>query len=164
MDVSLKNSNGFIDSLVLESGERVEGDLFIDCSGFRGLLIEQTLKTGFDDWSEWLPCDRAVAMPCLPKENTVNKPYTVSTAQDAGWTWRIPLQHRIGNGYVYPSKYVSDDEAVAILRKQMESDPLSEPNFLRWKTGVRKKVGIKTVLQLVCRQVLLSRLNQRVCI
>lgn len=137
VDVSLRNSDGFIDSVVLESGERVEGDLFIDCSGFRGLLIEGALKTGFTDWSEWLPCDRAVAMPCMAKDEV--KPYTVSTAQDAGWTWRIPLQHRIGNGYVYPSKYVSDDEAVAILRSQMESEPLSEPNFLRWKTGVRNK-------------------------
>jgi tryptophan halogenase len=137
VDVSLRNSDGFIDSVVLESGERVEGDLFIDCSGFRGLLIEGALKTGFTDWSEWLPCDRAVAMPCMAKDEI--KPYTVSTAQDAGWTWRIPLQHRIGNGYVYPSKYVSDDEAVTILRSQMESEPLSEPNFLRWKTGVRNK-------------------------
>jgi tryptophan halogenase len=137
VDVSLRNSDGFIDSVVLESGERIEGDLFIDCSGFRGLLIEGALKTGFDDWSEWLPCDRAVAMPCMAK-NAVG-PYTKSTAQDAGWTWRIPLQHRIGNGYVYPSKFVSDDEAVAILRKQMEGEPIGEPNFLRWTTGVRKK-------------------------
>lgn len=140
-EVQVKPENGFIDALILENGERVEGDLFIDCSGFRGILIEQTLKTGFDDWSEWLPCDRAVAMPCLAKNSAeqLAKPYTVSTAQAAGWTWRIPLQHRIGNGYVYPSKYVSDDEAVNILKNQMESEPLAEPNFLRWKTGVRKK-------------------------
>ncbi len=137
IDVSLRNSDGFIDSVVLESGERVSGDLFIDCSGFRGLLIEGALKTGFDDWSEWLPCDRAVAMPCMAK-NSVD-PYTKSTAQGAGWTWRIPLQHRIGNGYVYPSKFVSDDEDVALLRAQMESEPIGEPNFLRWTTGVRKK-------------------------
>ncbi|MGJ8690859.1 MAG: tryptophan halogenase family protein [Thalassotalea sp.] len=140
-EVQVKPENGFIDALVMDNGERIEGDLFIDCSGFRGILIEQTLKTGFDDWSEWLPCDRAVAMPCLVKsgEAQLAKPYTVSTAQAAGWTWRIPLQHRIGNGYVYPSKYVSDDEAVHILKSQMESEPLAEPNFLRWQTGVRKK-------------------------
>lgn len=135
--VSLRLSDGFIDSLVLESGERIEGDLFIDCSGFKGVLIEEALKTGFEDWSEWLPCDRAVTMPCKATEKVY--PYTRSTAQEAGWTWRIPLQHRIGNGYVYPSKYVSDDQAVDILRSQMEGEPLSEPNFLRWKTGVRKK-------------------------
>lgn len=137
VDVSLRNSDGFIDSVVLESGERITGDLFIDCSGFKGLLIEGALKTGFDDWSEWLPCDRAVAMPCMAK-NEVH-PYTKSIAQSAGWIWRIPLQHRIGNGYVYPSKFVSDDEAVSILRNQMESEPIGEPNFLRWTTGMRKK-------------------------
>ena len=140
-EVQVKPDNGFIDALVMENGQRIEGDLFIDCSGFRGLLIEETLKTGFEDWSHWLPCDRAVAMPCLAKNSAeqLAKPYTISTAQEAGWTWRIPLQHRIGNGYVYPSKYVSDDEAVNILQQQMESAPLAEPNFLRWKTGVRKK-------------------------
>ncbi len=137
VDVSLRNSDGFIDSVVLASGERISGDLFIDCSGFRGLLIEGALQTGFDDWSQWLPCDRAVAMPCMASKSV--DPYTKSKAQQAGWTWRIPLQHRIGNGYVYPSKYVSDEQAVDILRSQMESEPLAEPNFLRWTTGVRKK-------------------------
>jgi tryptophan halogenase len=137
VDVSLRNSDGFIDSVVLESGERIEGDLFIDCSGFRGLLIEGALKTGFDDWSQWLPCDRAVAMPCMAKNSVY--PYTKATAQEAGWTWRIPLQHRIGNGFVYPSRFINDDQAVDILRSQMESEPLAEPNFLRWTTGVRKK-------------------------
>jgi tryptophan halogenase len=143
-DVFTRSSNGFIDSLLLEDGQRIEGDLFIDCSGFKGLLIEQTLKTGFEDWSEWLPCDRAVAMQCMPKDEV--KPYTKSTAQDAGWTWRIPLQHRIGNGYVYPSKYVSDEEALATLRSQMESDPITEPNFLRWQTGRRNKMWNKNVV------------------
>lgn len=137
VDVCLKNSNGFVDSVKLEDGTAIQGDLFIDCSGFKGLLIEETLKTGFEDWSEWLPCDRAVAMPCMPNEKI--KPYTRSIAQDAGWIWRIPLQNRVGNGYVYPSKFVSDDEAVAVLRSQMENAPIAEPNFLRWKTGVRKK-------------------------
>jgi tryptophan halogenase len=143
-DVFTRSSNGFIDSLLLEDGQRIEGDLFIDCSGFKGLLIEQTLKTGFEDWSEWLPCDRAVAMQCMPKDEV--KPYTKSTAQDAGWTWRIPLQHRIGNGYVYPSKYVSDEEALETLRGQMESEPITEPNFLRWQTGRRNKMWNKNVV------------------
>ncbi len=146
IDVSLRNSDGFIDNVSLENGTKVEADLFIDCSGFRGLLIEGALKTGFIDWSEWLPCDSAVAMPCMAKTQESIKPFTRSTAQKAGWTWRIPLQHRIGNGYVYPSKYVSDDEAVSILRKQMEGEPIGEPNFLRWKTGIRKKAWHKNCI------------------
>lgn len=140
-NVTLDVNNGFIDSLILESGEQIEADLFIDCSGFRGLLIEQTLKTGFTDWSKWLPCDRAVAMPCKIKNDV--HPYTRSIAQDAGWIWRIPLQHRIGNGYVYPSAFVDDDKAVEVLRNQLEGDPIAEPNQLRWKTGVRKKAWNK---------------------
>ncbi|MDO6446776.1 tryptophan 7-halogenase [Colwellia sp. 1_MG-2023] len=139
VDVLLRNSDGFIDSIKLESGERIEGDLFIDCTGFKGLLIEGALKTGFIDWSDELPCDSAVAMPCMAKEPENLKPFTQSTAQKVGWTWRIPLQHRIGNGYVYSSKYLSDDEAVKILTEQMENEPLSKPNFLRWKTGMRKQ-------------------------
>ncbi|MDT0604376.1 tryptophan halogenase family protein [Thalassotalea castellviae] len=139
VDVLLRNSDGFIDSIKLESGERIEGDLFVDCTGFKGLLIEGALKTGFIDWSDELPCDSAVAMPCMAKEPENLKPFTQSTAQKVGWTWRIPLQHRIGNGYVYSSKYLSDDEAVSILTKQMENEPLSKPNFLRWKTGMRKQ-------------------------
>ena len=91
----------------------IAGDLFVDCSGFRGLLIEQTLHAGYDDWSEWLPCDRAVAVPCERLATTT--PYTRSTAREAGWQWRIPLQHRIGNGYVYCSQFMSDDEAASLL-------------------------------------------------
>lgn len=127
---------GFIDAVVLANGERIGGDLFIDCSGFRGLLIEQTLKTGYHDWSHWLPCDRAVAVPCA----RIGEPltYTQSTARDAGWQWRIPLQHRTGNGYVYCSRYVSDDEALAVLLKNLDGAPEAEPNFLRFKTGHRK--------------------------
>jgi tryptophan halogenase len=143
-EVVTDESTGFVSSLLLDDGQKIHGDLFIDCSGFKGLLIEETLKTGFEDWSHWLPCDRAVAMQCAPKD-AVN-PYTKSTAQDAGWTWRIPLQHRIGNGYVYPSKFVSDDEALATLKQNMESEPTTEPNFLRWKTGRRKKMWNKNVI------------------
>jgi len=101
-DVSLRESDGFIDSLLLKSGERVTGDLFIDCSGFKALLIEGALKTGFTDWSDVLSCDTAVAMPCMAKEADVLYPYTQAKAQKAGWIWRIPLQHRVGFGYVYP--------------------------------------------------------------
>ena len=139
VDVLLKNSNGFIDSIKLENGEKIEGDLFVDCTGFRGLLIEGALKTGFIDWSDDLPCDTAVAMPCMAKNPEDIRPFTQATAQKTGWTCRIPLQHRVGNGYVYSSKFMSDDEAVKILTAQMESEPLSKPNFLRWKTGMRKK-------------------------
>ena len=139
VDVSLRESDGFIDSLLLESGERVTGDLFIDCSGFKALLIEGALKTGFTDWSDVLPCDTAVAMPCKAKETDVLHPYTQAKAQKAGWIWRIPLQHRVGNGYVYPSKFVSDEEAVKILTEEMEGEPIGKPNFLRWQTGMRKK-------------------------
>jgi tryptophan halogenase len=143
-DVFTRSSDGFVDSLLLEDGQRIDGDLFIDCSGFKALLIEKTLKTGFESYKHWLPCDRAVAMPCMAKDKVY--PYTRSTAQDAGWTWRIPLQHRIGNGYVYPSEFVSDNNAIDVLRSQMESEPLAEPNQLRWETGRRKKAWNKNVV------------------
>ena len=137
--VLINKENGHISSLLLASGEVIEGDLFIDCTGFKGLLIKDTLKTEFEDWSDFLPCDTAVAMPCLLKDENKLDPYTKSTSQKAGWTWRIPLQHRVGNGYVYPSKYVSDEEALKTLCEQMEGEPVGKPNFLRWTTGIRKK-------------------------
>lgn len=139
IDVSLRDRDGFIECVQLENGENIFADLFIDCSGFKALLIEGALKTGFDDWSDVLPCDRAVALPCLSKEKDVLRPYTQAKAQKAGWIWRIPLQHRVGNGYVYPSKFVSDEEAVQILTDQMEGEPIGKPNFLRWTTGIRKQ-------------------------
>lgn len=138
-DVFLRNSDGFIDSIKLENGERIEGDLFVDCTGFKGLLIEGALKTGFVDWSDELPCDSAVAMPCMAKDPENLRPFTQAKAQKTGWTWRIPLQHRVGNGYVYSSQYMSDEDAIKVLTEQMEGEPLSKPNFLRWKTGMRKK-------------------------
>lgn len=143
IDVSLRGSDGFIDSVILESGQRINADLFIDCSGFKGLLIEKALNTGFEDWSDLLPCDSAVAIPCKPKDPDKLYPFTQSKAQKAGWIWRIPLQHRIGNGYVYPSKYISDEEAVDILSAQLEGEATGKPNFLRWKTGMRKKTWNK---------------------
>jgi tryptophan halogenase len=137
VDVSLRGEDGFIEAVTLESGERVTGDLFIDCSGFRGLLIEQTLETGYEDWTHWLPCDRAVAAPCASVEEPT--PYTRATARRAGWQWRIPLQHRVGNGYVYSSQFISDDEATETLVRNLEGDLLAEPRLLRFTTGRRRK-------------------------
>jgi tryptophan halogenase len=137
VDVQLRGEDGFIQSVILENGERIEADLFIDCSGFRGLLIEQALKTGYDDWQHWLPCDRAVAAPCEAREMLIA--YTRCTALEAGWQWRIPLQHRIGNGYVYSSRFIGDEDAKARLVGNLEGPMLAEPRFLRFVTGRRKK-------------------------
>jgi tryptophan 7-halogenase len=138
--------DGFIEAVVLENGTRIKGDLFIDCSGFAGLLIEQTLKTGYEDWTHYLPCDRALAVPSERTEPLL--PYTRSTAQVAGWQWRIPLQHRTGNGYVYCSDYVSDDEAAATLLAGLDGKALGEPRPLRFTTGRRKKAWNKNVVAL----------------
>ncbi len=135
--VEQRGSDGFIEALVLEDGSRIEGDLFIDCTGFRGLLIEDTLKTGFEDWSHWLPCNRALAVPSARTEPLL--PYTRSTARSAGWQWRIPLQHRTGNGHVYCSDYLSDDEARAVLLANLDGEALAEPRLLHFVTGRRKK-------------------------
>jgi len=135
--VNQRAEDGFIESVQMEDGSVVEGELFIDCSGFRGLLIEQTLKAGFVDWSEWLPCNRAMVVPCESVEEIT--PYTRSTAQKAGWQWRIPLQHRTGNGYVYCSEYISDDEATATLLGNLDGEALTEPRQVRFTTGHRKK-------------------------
>lgn len=135
--VTLHPENGFIRTLTLESGEQVEADLFIDCSGFRGLLIEGALKTGYEHWNEWLPCDRAVAMPC---ERTGElSSYTRVTAKAAGWQWRIPLQHRIGNGYVYGSQFISDQRAADELLSSLEGNAMAEPLTLQFATGRRKR-------------------------
>ncbi|TXI96331.1 MAG: tryptophan 7-halogenase [Burkholderiaceae bacterium] len=145
--VKQSQANGhenFVEAVVLENGQVIEGDLFIDCSGFRGLLIEETLKTGYHDWSHWLPCDRAQAVP----SESVNPltPYTRATAQAAGWQWRIPLQHRVGNGYVYCSKHISDDEANATLLRNLDGKALAEPRLLRFTTGMRKQFWNKNVI------------------
>jgi tryptophan halogenase len=129
--------DGFIASVTMESGEHVEADLFIDCSGFRGLLIEQALHTGYEDWTHWLPCDRALAVPSASAGAPT--PYTRSTARSAGWQWRIPLQHRTGNGYVYSSKFISDDAAASTLLGNLDGRALADPRPLRFVTGHRKK-------------------------
>jgi tryptophan 7-halogenase len=139
-----REGDGHIDAVVLESGERIEGDLFIDCSGFRGLLIEQTLKTGYEDWTHWLPCDRALAVPCESSPKLL--PYTRATAHKAGWQWRIPLQHRIGNGHVYCCRHTSDDEATATLLSNLDGKPLADPRPIRFVTGRRKKAWNKNVI------------------
>jgi len=146
VDVELRGDDGFIAALVLENGERIEADFFIDCSGVRALLIGQALKTPYEDWTHWLPCDRAVAVPCELSGDL--SPCTRSTAHDAGWQWRIPLQHRIGNGYVYCSQYVSDDEAAARLLGNLDGKPLAEPRFLKFTTGRRTQIFNKNCLAL----------------
>ena len=144
VQVSQREGDGHVDAVVLESGERVEAELFIDCSGFRGLLIEQTLKTGYEDWSHWLPCDRALAVPCAPA--AVLTPYTRSTAHRAGWQWRIPLQHRTGNGHVYCSQHISDDEATATLLSHLDGKPLADPRLIKFNTGMRRQAWNKNVV------------------
>jgi tryptophan halogenase len=141
VDVKLNSDTGFIENVYLENGLVVEGDLFIDCSGFRGLLIEQALNTGYEDWSHWLPCDRAIAVQTNSVEEPV--PYTKSIARDAGWQWRIPLQNRVGNGYVFCSKYISDDEAKYTLMNSLQGKPINEPRVIRFTTGKRKKLWNK---------------------
>jgi tryptophan halogenase len=142
----LREGDGFVDAVVMENGERITGDLFIDCSGFRGLLIEQALHTGYEDWSQWLPCNRALAVPC--ESVGPPTPYTRATARPAGWQWRIPLQHRVGNGYVYSSNHISDDEAAAYLLKNIDGRPLADPRPLRFTSGRRKKFWNKNVIAL----------------
>jgi len=136
--------SGFIQSLVLQNGAIIEGDLFIDCSGFKGLLIQEKLATGYDDWSHWLQCDRAIAVPSERFEKIL--PYTRSIAHAAGWQWRIPLQHRNGNGLVYSSSHYSDEQAQALLLGNLETKALAEPNFFRFKTGRRRKQWHKNVV------------------
>ena len=142
--VQTQPETGFVTSVTMENGNVHSADLFIDCSGFRGLLIEQTLQTGYEDWSHWLPCDSAWAVPC--ESVSPLTPYTRSTAHNAGWQWRIPLQHRIGNGHVYSSAYTSHDEAASILMNNLDGPALAEPRQLRFTTGRRKKFWNRNVV------------------
>ena len=144
--VQQRGESGDIESLTLESGERVDGELFVDCSGFRGLLIEQTLHTGYEDWTHWLPCDRALAVPSRSAGPLT--PYTRATARTAGWQWRIPLQHRVGNGHVYASAFIGDDEAAAQLLAHLDGPALAEPRPLRFTAGMRRRFWNRNVVAL----------------
>jgi tryptophan halogenase len=142
--VQQNGEDGFVESVKLADGRVIEGDLFIDCSGFRGLLIEQTLHAGYEDWTEWLPCNRAMAVPCTRLPATT--PFTRSTAREAGWQWRIPLQHRTGNGYVYSSEFLGDDEAASLLLGRLDGKPQAQPRPLKFVAGRRKEVWKKNVV------------------
>jgi tryptophan 7-halogenase len=139
-------TTGFVTALVMESGLRVEGDLFIDCTGFRGLLIEQTLKAGYEDWRHWLPTDSALAVQTPSTDRIL--PYTRSMARSAGWQWRIPLRHRVGNGLVYSSAHISEQDARAELLANLKGSPLAEPRLIRYVTGRRRKSWDKNVVAL----------------
>jgi tryptophan halogenase len=135
VDVQQNGDSGAITEVRLDSGEKIAADLFVDCSGFRGLLINQQLKAAFESWAHWLPCDRAIAVPCQGAGEL--SPYTRATARGAGWMWRIPLQHRTGNGHVYCSSFLSDDEAERELLEQLEGPALASPNRLHFEAGRR---------------------------
>lgn len=145
-DVIQSSDNGYIDSVRLDSGELVSGDMFIDCTGFQGLLIEKTLNTGYEDWSHWLPCDRALVAQTPPED--VIPPYTRAIAHEAGWRWRIPLQNRLGNGFVYSSKHMSDDVALRQFLASIEQEPLSAPKLISYRTGRRLKAWNKNCIAL----------------
>ncbi len=137
VNVNTDSDSGFITSLTLDSGKEIEGDLFIDCTGFRGLLIEQTLHAGYEDWSHWLPCESAVAVQTESTGPAI--PYTRSIAREAGWQWRIPLQHRVGNGMVYCSRYISDEDARETLQANIEGELITEPRVIKFRPGQRLK-------------------------
>ena len=145
-DVIQNSESGFIEELRLSDGSVVNGDFFIDCTGFKGLLIEQCLNTGYEDWSHVLPCDRALAVPS--EAITPKHPYTKSIAHAIGWQWRIPLQHRTGNGLVYCSEFSDNQMAADLLLDNLPSAALSEPKNLRFKTGKRKKIWNKNCLSI----------------
>jgi len=143
-DVDIDPESGQVRSLRLRGGRVIEGDFFIDCSGIRGLLIHQKLGAGYEDWSHWLPCDRAMAVPSERFEDTL--PFTRSIAHSAGWQWRIPLQHRNGNGLVYSSNHYSDEQAADILMNNLESKAIGEPRIIRFRTGRTRKQWHRNVV------------------
>ncbi len=145
VEVRQDPESGDVTTLVLEDGREIDGELFVDCSGFRSILLGQTLGEAWEDWSPWLPCDRAAAMPCAHTAEEI-EPYTRATARPAGWQWRIPLQHRIGNGYVFSSAFISEDEACAALMANVEGERLADPRLLRFRAGRRKNSWTRNVV------------------
>ena len=139
--VKLREDNGYIEGVQLKSGEFLEADFFIDCTGFKALLIENALNTGYEDWSNFLVCDSAVAVQSVSVESP--RPYTRSIAHESGWQWNIPLQHRVGNGHVYSSRYINDDDARATLLNNIQGELVNQPRIIRFKTGMRKKIWNK---------------------
>ena len=137
-NVDLAPDTGFIRAVELADGRRIEGDLFVDCSGFRSLLLGEALGVPFTSWQHWLPCDRALAVPS--ESTTPLTPYARATAGEAGWRWRIPLQHRTGNGHVYASAFLSDDAAVDALLAGLDGEPQADPRSLRFTAGVRERL------------------------
>ncbi|SEN06530.1 tryptophan halogenase [Sphingomonas gellani] len=146
VDVTVRPDDGHVTAVTLEGGRSVEGELFIDCSGFRGLLIEEALATGYEDWRHWLPCDRAVAVPS--RYHGDPDPFTRATARGAGWQWRIPLQHRMGNGLVYCSEFMTADAAERELLGNLEGEPIADPRHLSFTTGRRKLAWNRNVVAL----------------
>jgi tryptophan halogenase len=145
VDVELNAETGDVAALRLGDGRRIEGDLFIDCSGFRSLLLGGALEEPWEDWSQWLPCDRAAAVPCTSPGGPI-EPYTRATAMEAGWRWRIPLQHRVGNGYVYSSAHLSDEAAMEAILAAVEGTPMADPRILKFKAGRRRRGWVKNVV------------------
>jgi tryptophan halogenase len=145
--VARDGESGNVTELVLESGERVAGDLFIDCSGFRALLIGGAMDAAWEDWSHWLPCDRAAALPATSPEGPI-EPYTRATAMGAGWRWHIPLQHRVGNGYVFSSNFLSEDAACDAILGAVEGTPLADPRILRFRAGRRRESWVGNVVSI----------------
>lgn len=145
VSVDCDKDSGDVTVLNLEDGRRIEGDLFIDCSGFRSLLLGQELHEDWEDWTHWLPCDRAAAMPCAHATAEI-RPYTTATAMPAGWRWQIPLQHRMGNGYVFSSAHLSEDEACEAIQAAAEGEPLADPRVLRFRPGRRSRSWSRNVI------------------
>ena len=145
LSVEQDGDNGDVRALLMADGSRIEGDLFVDCSGFRSLLLGDAMTEPWEDWSHWLPCDRAVAMPCTAPDGPI-EPFTRATAMPAGWCWRIPLQHRVGNGYVYSSAYLGDQQAADALVQAVEGAPLADPRFLKFRAGRRRTSWVGNVV------------------
>lgn len=145
--VERDGESGDVTELVLDTGERVAGDLFIDCSGFRALLIGGAMDAAWEDWSHWLPCDRAAALPATAPAGPI-EPYTRATAMGAGWRWRIPLQHRVGNGYVFSSSFLSEEAACEAILGAVEGTPLADPRILRFRAGRRRESWVGNVVSI----------------